>query len=410
MLKWFRKKWSKNPEPPAKKEKITQDSIDESVTHAGIQKESAVYKNLGDECLKAGSVDEAVKNYRQALAIDPRFAEAHNVLGDALREQGKLSEAARCYRAALEYAPNLAEAHYGLGVTLLERSDSQNATVFFKNALGLKPDLVPAHNALGFALLVSGKPADALTCFQKTISFEPDNGMALHLIASLTGSNPERAPNQYIEKLFDGFANTFDSHLQHLKYETPQKLIALITQISEPAPGKWNVLDLGCGTGLVGLLIALYTRQLVGVDLSAKMLEKARARNLYHRLEQSDLIAMMNNETDSTYDLVIASDTFVYLGKLDDVVRETKRLLCPGGLFAFSVEALEALPGADSNQHTQQKYQLQTSPSCRYAHSSKYLTSLAADNDFKIHQIKMEHIRMSCGKSVNGYLVIMENH
>jgi predicted TPR repeat methyltransferase len=403
MLKWLKKIVSKKPQP--ERGETTADSSSATLTKP--QTDSAVYKNLGDERLKVGSVDEAVRLYRQAIHIDPRFAEAHSMLGDALRESGKLGEAARCYRVALEYAPDLSEAHYGLGVTLLERSDSRNAAVYFRNAIGFKPDFSQAHNGLGFALLESGNPADALACFQKTISLDPNNGMALHLTASLMGTNPERAPHQYIEKLFDGFANTFDTQLQQLQYETPKNLVAMVAQISAPAIGKWNVLDLGCGTGLVGVEIAAYARQLVGVDLSPKMLEKARARNLYHRLEQADLITVMNNETASTYNLIIAADTLIYLGKLDDVIQEAKRLLCAGGLFAFSVEALKALP--DAGPHHPHEYLLQASPSCRYAHSSDYLSRLATDYGFKIHQMKLERIRMSCGKPINGYLVLMEN-
>ena len=408
MLNWFRKSFAKRVQLP--QETAAQDHADKAVTQPEAPNESAVLKRRGDEHLKGGAVDEAVQHYQQALKIDPKFADAHNMLGDAFREQGKLAEAARCYRAALEHAPNLANAHYGLGVTLLERSDALNATVYFRKALALEPDFAKAHNALGFALMETGKSSEALACFQKTLSFEPENGMALHLIASLTGSNPEHPPSQYIEKLFDGFANTFDTHLQTLKYDTPKNLLMLITQITAPTTGKWNVLDLGCGTGLVGLEIAPYAKQLVGVDLSAKMLEKAKGRNLYHRLEKADLVTMMKNETASSYDLVIAADSLIYLGKLDDVAKETKRLLRPSGLFAFSVEALETLPNLEPNQRVQLDYQLQTSPSCRYAHSSQYLSKLAADNDFKTPRIKMERTRLSCGNPVNGYLVLLENH
>ncbi len=406
MFEWLKKVRPASAAP--ENAKIAGGSLRESAPQTSAKKESAEYKSLGDACLKAGAVDDAVRHYRKALAIDPKFAQAHNVLGDAFREQGKLVEAARSYRAALEIAPDLAEAHYGLGVTLLERADAQNAAVYFQNALRLKPDFARAHNAHGCALLVSGRQTEALACFQKAISLDPDDGMAAHLMASLTGSNPERAPDQYIEKLFDGFANTFDAHLRSLKYETPKHLLALIAQVSAPAPGKWNVLDLGCGTGLAGLEIAPYASQLIGVDLSAKMLQKARARNHYHRLEHSDLLTMMKNEAASIYDLVIATDTFIYLGKLDEIAREACRLLRAGGLFAFSVEALESLPDYESAQGDSPGYRLQPSPSCRYAHSSPYLSKLAADHDLMIHHLKMEHLRVSYGDPVNGYLVVME--
>jgi predicted TPR repeat methyltransferase len=407
MFDWLKK--SISSKPGSLQRNLANQSASALNAQDEIQRSSAVFKNRGDECLKSGAFDEAVKCYRQAIAINPRYAEAHSTLGDALRDQGKINDAFPCYRNALELAPDLPDAHFGLGVALMEKSDFQNAAVCFENALALKPDFVRAHNSLGFALIELSRPAEALARFQHAISLEPENGMARHLIASLTRSNPERAPGQYIEKLFDGFANTFDSHLQSLKYETPRDLLTLIAQRSAPASGKWDVLDLGCGTGLVGLAIAPYASQLVGVDLSARMLEKAQARNLYHRLEHLDLLSMMQDEQSSSYDIVIAADSLIYLGKLDDVVREATRLLRRGGLFAFSVEALEALPGAAPGQGIPLDYLLQKIPSCRYAHSSGYISRLASDNEFKIQELKKAHIRNSSGSSVQGYLVLLEN-
>jgi predicted TPR repeat methyltransferase len=386
-----------------------QHPVSSSSAHTELQQLGAAHKDHGDECFGRGALDEAAEYYRQAIAAHPGFAEAHTALGDLLRRRGRWDEAIRCYRSAIEFAPEGASAHYGMGVAFVEKLDLQNAKGCFEKALDLNPDFASAHSAMGFILLQSGRPADALTRFKRTVSIDPANGMALHMIASLTGANPERAPRQYVEKLFDGFADTFDADLRSLKYESPKDLAGLTAQYATPNAGKWRVLDLGCGTGLVGLEIAPYASQLVGVDLSVKMLEKAQARNLYHRLECADLVTMMQGEKSSSYDIVISADTFIYVGKLDDVVREVKRLLCPGGFFAFSVEALEAVPNANLNERDALGYRLQETPSCRYAHSLAYVSRLASDNDLKIRESKAAHLRMSNGKSIKGYLVLMEN-
>lgn len=370
--------------------------------------QSAQHKSLGDQCLNAGAEEQAANHYRAAIAIEPGFAEAHCRLGDALRSQGEHVQAAACYRKALTFAPDLVDAHYGLGVTLLERSDSRNATVYFRNALARDPDLVKAHTALGFALLELGERSAAQACFQTTLRLDPDNGMAQHLTASMTGGNPDRAPRQYVEKLFDGFANHFDATLQQLHYDTPKKLSALIAQCRPDAAGDWAVLDLGCGTGLVGQELAPFSGQLVGVDLSGKMLEKARARNVYQRLLHGDLIGIMQEEEAARYDLIVAADTLIYLGKLDDVAREAQRLLVDGGVFAFSVEALEALPGAPPGASPPADYQLQPAPSCRYAHASDYIYRLATENHLGVRHRALAHLRNSVGTSVRGYLVVME--
>ena len=175
---------------------------------------------------------------------------------------------------SIERSPRLAEAHYGLEATLLERGDTQNANTCFHNALRHKPDFAKAHNALGCACLVRGERAQAQAAFQHALNLDPDNGMARHLLASITGANPEQAPEQYVTQLFDGFAEDFDAKLRQLAYNTPERLLALLTQHAPPASRPWTLLDLGCGTGLVGVQFAPHVKHLVGVDLSAKMLAK----------------------------------------------------------------------------------------------------------------------------------------
>jgi predicted TPR repeat methyltransferase len=124
-----------------------------------------------------------------------------------------------------------------------------------------------------------------------------------------------------------------------------EKFVALVTRHS-PAIEKWSILDLGCRTRLVCLEIAEFARLLVRVHLSAKMLRKAHARNLYHRLKRFDLLSMMQSEHASSFDAIIAADIFVYLGKLDEIISEAKRLLCRTGVFAFSIETVEIMSNA----------------------------------------------------------------
>jgi predicted TPR repeat methyltransferase len=157
-------------------------------------------------------------------------------------------------------------------------------------AAAIKPEFVAAHHHLGNAYLRKGATQEAIACFREVVRLEPSSGVA-HLIEALSGTSSDRAPDEYVEKLFDEYAERFDSHLvQALKYSIPERLAELWKAHSSHDAEKWDVLDLGCGTGLAGLAIAPYARRLVGVDLSAKMLEKAAARGLYHRLERLDLV------------------------------------------------------------------------------------------------------------------------
>jgi predicted TPR repeat methyltransferase len=360
----------------------------------------------GDHSQAIEYISLAIDYCNQAVPRQPSNPVLYNNLGEAYRALGRTQEAAACYEKALSIRPDYAEAYYHLGLTHEDQGKTEAAIVCYRKALSVNPDLVLAHYNLGTSLKVQGKLDEAVSCFQQVIRREPDNDMAQYLLSCLTGQNPERAPSKYVANLFDNHAPGFDEHLvQKLQYKVPEDLVNLARQCSNMPQEKWDVLDLGCGTGLVGLAIAPYARKLVGVDLSGKMLSKARDRNLYHRLEQLDLLAMMKLETATSYDVVVAADVFIYLGNLEDVIRATARLLRPKGLTAFSVEALEKLPVEDTRQEILKDYQLNRSG--RYAHSSSYLHRLASENGFRTINISPTQVRLEKANPVHGWLAIL---
>jgi predicted TPR repeat methyltransferase len=150
--------------------------------------------------------------------------------------------------------------------------------------------------------------------------------------------------------------------------------------------------------------IAPHARQLVGVDLSVKMLSKARVRNIYHRLVHEDLLSMMLGESASSYDVIIAADVLIYLGVLDKIVSEARRLLRDGGFFMFSVEALEAFSDEVTSVEDCAGYKL--TQSGRYLHSSNYLKKLAFTSGFEFLNLVSAQVRLEKGKPAMGWLVL----
>ncbi len=155
------------------------------------------------------------------------------------------------------------------------------------------------------------------------------------------------------------------------------------------------MLDLGCGTGLVGAALASPVRRLVGVDVSLKMLDQAKSKALYHQLEHGELLAMTQRQPADSFDVVVAADVFIYVGKLDEVVAAVWRLLRPGGLFAFTVESMPDDTAA---------YQLQASG--RYAHAGAYLSNLAQTLGYTEVERTSQTIRCEDRKPIPGLLFI----
>jgi predicted TPR repeat methyltransferase len=358
---------------------------------------------LGAMAHQLGNHLLALELIGRAIAADSCAPVYHSNLGSSYRALGRLDEAIASFRQALALKHDYADAHYNLGVALSDRGELDEAAACFRTAIALQPDHVSAHHNLGVVCKAAGKPDEALACWHRVVALQPDHCIAQHLIAAMTGAASERAPDQYVIHVFDDCADSFDAHLvEQLRYDAPLRLAACLAQLSPPPAAGWDVLDLGCGTGLVGAALAHQARHLVGVDLSAAMLAQAQARSLYQRLERCELLSMMQDEPPASYDVIAAADVFIYVGNLDGVVREANRLLRRGGLFAFSVEAFEPESLADGASG----YRL--TPSGRYAHSTVYLDRLAATHDFRCLGMRQARLRLEEGKPVQGWLAVWE--
>jgi predicted TPR repeat methyltransferase len=186
--------------------------------------------------------------------------------------------------------------------------------------------------------------------------------------------NVHIVPRKVIEDIFDAHASYFDSHLvKELEYLVPSKLFGLILQHTKKNT-LVDALDLGCGTGLMGVELRPIVKTLVGVDLSRQMLEKAKVRAIYNELACRDIIEFTKSDTRS-YDLVTSTDVFIYVGDLSVVFDSVYRRLNVSGYFAFSVEATN-----------EGNYIL--TESGRYQHTKEYLEQLGHDNNLKIHAIE----------------------
>ena len=365
---------------------------------------AVAHSNLGSVLQSQGKPDAAEQSLRRAIELNPDFADAQINLGNALQSKGQLEEAAACFQRAIKLSPENADAFYNLGNVYRDLKRAEEAEASYRKALAINPRSIGALSCLAGLLMERKRSEEALGYFRQVIEIEPGNAVASHMIASLTKENSEAAPAQYVAELFDGFARNFEESLvQNLNYAIPQKLAALLADVAKPGAREWDILDLGCGTGLVGTAIAPYARQLVGVDLSTGMLEKAKEKNLYQRLEKADLLTMMKEEPSASYHVVVAADVFVYIGKLDAIMAEIKRLLRPGGMLAFSVEAAENQPidGIVKDYCLNQMG--------RYAHSSAYIETMAAEHGLRKRILTPSDIRLENGAPVQGWVVLLEN-
>ena len=130
--------------------------------------------NMGIALLQAGSLDNAIRHYEQALQIKPDYADAHNNLGLALAQTGKIEEAIAHYEQALRIKPDYAEVHNNLGIVLRQAGRVQEAIGHYEQALQSKPDYAEVHYNLGNALLQAGKLDEAIGQYEQALRIDPD--------------------------------------------------------------------------------------------------------------------------------------------------------------------------------------------------------------------------------------------
>ena len=227
-------------------------------------------------------------------------------------------------------------------------------------------------------------------------------------------------PPAFVRTLFDQYAERYDFELtQTLAYRAPEALRDLWVRVvtlrhaarrasarrvhshvmpvgvrSHDAPrGGLDVLDLGCGTGLSGQAFRAFASTLVGVDLSPRMVEKARARGIYDRVVVGDMTAVLG-ETPASFDLVLAVDALGYVGDLVPVFRAVHGALHPGGRFAATVE-----------ENAGEDFAL--GPARRFRHSAAYVRRTAEAAGFELLALERTELRRDRGRPVAGLAFVL---
>ncbi len=205
-----------------------------------------------------------------------------------------------------------------------------------------------------------------------------------------------RAPHDaYIRALFDGYADHYDRHLLvDLDYQGANLISRAVGQ-RLAAFAQPRVADLGCGTGLCGVLLRDRAAALVGIDLSAEMLQQAHARNLYDALHQCHIEVFLRTRP-RRFELLVAADVLVYIGDLRPLLRAAADSLVPGGYFAFTTETCSSKRG----------YRLTRSG--RYAHDPEQLRQLACQCGLQPVLLQSQPLRRQGHSSVQGNLVLLQ--
>src|SRR5262249_8144535 len=237
----------------------------------------------------------------------------------------------------------LADRRYEFARDLQLKGDLGAAADLFEQAVELAPDFASAWFTLGEIREQLGQHDAAIVAFRKARESDPQDchGAAVRLMR-LGADQLGEMPRGYVQTLFDQYAPRFEAALiGDLGYRAPQLLFKAVLSVrvkaKKPAFFK-RAIDLGCGTGLGAGAFARHVDEFIGIDLSPRMIEQARATGLYAELEVADMVEGLRGKPDASANLMIAADAMCYVSDLLPVLAEARRVLAPGGVFAFTLE------------------------------------------------------------------------
>jgi predicted TPR repeat methyltransferase len=345
-----------------------------------------------------GRNSEGIPLMLAALEADPGYVDAWSNLGIAYYEVRDLERAEKCCRKAIELSPGFANAWVNLALTLRAKDSFEDALHALGRALELNPRHRGATLNYGQLLYRLDRLPQALEFYRSWLERSPEEPIARHMVAALGGADrPSRASDAYVRSTFDDFAESFDRSLQQLQYRAPQLLHDAVTAPDVlPRATDLQVLDIGCGTGLCGPLLRPLARQLVGLDLSPKMLSQAAARGVYDQLNCAELTAWLG-ACERTFDLAVAADVLCYFGDLDLAFARIRSVLAPGGCVGCT---LEVAPVGESVQ----PFVLR--PHGRYQHQLAYIEGSLIRAGLRTVRISQAILRYERGEAVAGYLVV----
>lgn len=312
--------------------------------------------------------EEAEDMCRRTLEIEPDNMGARNAVIAFLLEQDKTQEA------------------HEMALAFCERGDNTfDAFMYFAGIFGHLE-----HKDIATSFLDKAQEQCKTSTEQAKID---------HIRAAFDAPTAELDQHGMAVGIFDDFAENYDAQLEKIENNGPSMVYTAIEELGLPKTQTRRVLDAGCGTGLCASFLRPYANEITGADLSTKMLEKAKEKQLYDFLSRTDL-SIPVTFPEGSFDIIVCADVLVYFGTLKTVFENFLAKLNPGGWLLLTAEA-------ETDKEVKTGFKLY--PSGRYKHTEEYLVDTLAEVGFPKPKL-LEHgrLRNEMGRPVLGTIIAVQ--
>lgn len=337
---------------------------------------------------------EAVETAEKVAALEPKNLQVLAGVIDIAHRAGHLEMAVRHLRRGLDLVPGDPSLRRLLARDLGNLGQYTESLELWGSLIEQDPKDTESLMGRVHVLVAQGQPTRARKDTMALLELAPGDSVYAYYNALAHGATPPHQPPELNRGLFDDMAELYDQHMvRTLKYQLPKQVADKL--IARYPDKKINVLDLGCGTGLLGVCLGRLDGALVGVDISKGMIEQAARHNVYDRFHHTNLLDALEDTPASLYQVLAALDVFIYAGDMAKAIPNALRILTPGGQFVFSCEAAPEDGPA-----------LVLQSSGRYAHQRSHIHSLCEAAGFAPIEFEDTVLRYENSEPVNGFVVM----
>jgi len=172
----------------------------------------------------------------------------------------------------------------------------------------------------------------------------------------------------------DAYAAEYDAQVQAYDCHVADVLFGLCYEFTRP---DQRLLDAGIGSGLSARLFAQAGLEVYGMDFSPAMLDICRVKGIAIDLQQHDLWQLPWPYPTAHFDHVVCCGVLHFIPELDGIFAEARRILQPGGWFAFTTRDAPVPATPAQKYHQQQSGDFDV-----YSHAPAYLEALSQQHDF----------------------------
>jgi len=350
--------------------------------------------NLGLVYFQQAKFDHALNEFSLAAAFEPEDIDTLFNLAICQKRSGYYAAAIATHKRILNQEPNYFDSLFSLGNCYRDQYEDDQAIDCYQRALKLKPAFMPAITNLANVHHRGGDHDLAIMYYKQVLQRQPENESIGYILAALQGVSLDHAPDTYIHDVFNSYASKFEQSLVvELGYDNPQQLYDCLIRSDAGGVRCLHGLDLGCGTGLSGLVFQEIVEILDGVDLSEKMIAQALTKGCYAQIHQNSILKHLAT-TEDTYDFFLATDVFIYAGDLVPIFSCARAVAAPNALFCFSTEHLRGT-----------EYRLL--PTGRFAYSTEYIQHVTSLTGWSVLSSESAPLRLDYDEWLTGDLWIL---